>query len=110
MAKKRYTVVDNTIDSQLEFLNRKQIPYVLTTVGHVPGLSMHDFTGKTYPIRRLEHGGLVVIEQMRRYPNVDDLNDMITAYIFIKEAAPVTWEIDLTVNLTVDDDKDFDKE
>lgn len=98
MSWNKNTVVMSDIDSTIKVLEKLGEKYTLTEIGKAKGMGLNDDIEsddiKFYPIRKLTYRDVIILEQMRRHPDCDS-DDCIVSHEFKLSEVPQNWEIDI---------------
>lgn len=106
----KQTIVLSFVNATIATLKDLNILYTLTELGQVQGNGRNDDDlgkdaegdpipiGRCYPIRKLEYGDVVILEQMQRTHDCDT-DDVILAFKFEKGKEPKDWPIDITIDV-----------
>jgi hypothetical protein len=104
----KQTIVLSFVNATIATLKDLNILYTLTELGQVQGNGRNDDDlgkdaegdpipiGRCYPIRKLEYGDVVILEQMQRTHDCDT-DDVILAFKFEKGKEPKDWQIEITL-------------
>ena len=92
------TIITSSVDSIIETLSNLNTPYCLEEIGKVRGYGLNDdYNGVDfYPLRKLEYGDFVVLEQIIRTTDCDT-DDTIISKSFPKDKIPKRWKKEVII-------------
>jgi hypothetical protein len=94
------TIRTSEIDTDINILKELNHPYILTELGKIQGRGINDLYSEAdedeYPIRKLEYGNIIILEQIERHTDCD-MDDIIRSFKFNKVNEPSEWQIETTI-------------
>lgn len=90
MSWNKNTVISSHIDAMIHVLEITRVPYNVSVFADARGFGLNDSGDTVYPLRRLQFGDRVFLEQMSRTCDCD-ADDTISSYEFTLADEPKQW-------------------